>query len=353
MRHSSGKIKFIAAPQGSAEWLALRENGIGGSEIGGVLGQSDYMDPIKVYLSKIGEAESFKGNRFTRMGKIMEDMIAKLYCYWEDGGDADTMLINHEEGKKFRRVEKVNGYVLHEDYPWLYSSLDRKVVGDPRGIGIVETKNTTSTEKNRYTHGFNPSFFCQIQQQLLTSGVDFCDVAIMFDGNNFDVKPVGEDKEVQQLIIEESKVFWGKVLKARAIKQAFGITSYYGLNMDFIPEEKRQGVYMLMQLEPELTGTESEYKFLQTLVKPTPEYTEMPGTEEQLNLVKQYLSYGDNETAAKKAKVAVKEKLVLSLGGYHKAMWSAKEYISYKPKGKSYTFRVSPALDPSANDDNE
>jgi hypothetical protein len=352
MKPNRKHIKFIAAPQGSAEWLALRQNGLGGSEIGGVLGQSDYMDPIKVYLNKIGEAETFKGNRFTRMGKLLEDLIAYMYCYWDpESPDCETMLINEESGKKFRKVERVNGYITNEKYPWLYASLDRKIRGDKRGRGHLETKNTTGMEKNRYTHGFNPSFYCQIQQYLLLDEADYTDVAIYYDGNNFDVKPVYPDKEVQEIIIEKSKEFWVKVLQARAIKEHYGIGSYYGHHLDFIPEEQRAGVYDLMKLEPELTGTENEYKFLQDLVKPTPEYTEMPGTEEQLDLVHQYLRAGADKKKANTLQTAIKEKLVVSLGGYHQATWGPKESISYKPTTKGNRFRVSPALDPDASEE--
>lgn len=352
MKQNRKHIRFIAAPQGSPEWLALRQNGIGGSEIGGILGQSDYMDPIKVYLNKIGEAETFKGNRFTRMGKLLEDQIAYMYCFWNnDEPTCEAMLINEEEGKRFRKVERVNGYITNEKYPWLYASLDRKIRGDSRGRGHLETKNTTGMEKTRYTHGFNPAFYCQIQQYLLLDEAEYTDVAIFYDGNNFEVKPVYPDKAVQDLIIEESQKFWLKVCKAREIKKAYGIGSYYGTHLDFIPKEQQEGVYLLMQLEPELTGTENEYKFLQELVKPTPEYTEMPGTMEQLDLVREYLRFGADKKEATKMQTAVKEKLVLTLGGYHQATWGPKEYISYKPSGKTNRFRVSAGLDPDGGEE--
>lgn len=344
-------IRFVPAPQGSPEWLALRANGVGGSEIGGVLGQSEYLDPIKVYLNKIGEAESFKGNRFTRMGKILEDLIADMYCYWETDCDCDTMLINWENNRKLRRVERVNGYVVNDKYPWLYASLDRKIRGDSRGRGHLETKNTTGWEKDKYIHGFNPSFYCQVQQYLLLDEADFTDVAIYYDGNNFDVKPVYPDAEVQKLIIEESQKFWLRVEKAREIKKTFGITSYYGTNIDFIPEEQREGIYMLMQLEPELTGTETEYKFLQDLIKPTKEYTEMNGTDMQRQLVSQYLAHGVSKKTAQRLQTAIKEQLVVSLGGYHKAIWGGNEYISYAQSGKNMKFMVSKALTKALNPD--
>lgn len=346
MRKSRRHIRFIPAKQGSPEWLALRGNGIGGSEIGGVLSVADYVDPIKVYLSKIDEnADTFEGNRFSRFGKLLEDLIADMYQYWEADGDANIMLRNREERKKLRKVCRVNGYVVNDKYPWLYASLDRRIIGDPRGRGILETKNTTTMEKERYTHGFNKSFYCQVQQYLLLDEAEFADVGIYFDGNNFEVRPVEPDKDVQQLIVHESREFWLRVEKARAIKKQYGIQSYYGQHMDFIPDELREAVSMLQSLEPDLTGTENEYEFISKLVKPTPEFTEREATQEEYDRLFRYNKAGKLKKKIDGLQTAIKEELVLALGGYHLARFNEKQYFSFKPSEKQGPkFYVTPSL---------
>ncbi len=328
-------IHFIPCKQGSPEWLAHRKRGIGSSEVGGVCAQADYVDPIKVYLDKIGEqADTFTGNRFSRFGKALEDFIADCYCYWEADGDANLMLTNRDNRKKFRSVSTVNGIYWNEKYPWLFASLDRRILCDPRGRGILETKNTTTMEKDRYTHGFNKSFYLQVQEQLLVYEAEFADVAIYFDGNNFEVRPVEPDKEVQQYIVEETREFWLKVEKARAIKHEYGIQSYYGQHMDFIPEELREAVSMLQALEPELTGTENEYEFLSKLIKPTPEFTEREATPEEYDRLFRYNKAGKLKKKIEAVQTAIKEELVLALGGYHVARFNEKQYFSFKPSEK-------------------
>lgn len=346
-------IRFIKAPQRSPEWLALRKDGIGGSEIGAVLGIAEYSDPIKVFLEKIGEAPPFEGNRFTRMGRLKEDFIAHLYKFWDhDNPSCEQCLINEELGKRFNKIERVNGYIVNDKYPWLFASLDRKIVNDKRGRGHLETKNTTSQEKNRYAYGFNESFMAQVQHYLLIDEADYSDVAIHYDGNNFDVKPVLPIKELQDHIIQISFDFWhNKVLPARKIKEEAGIESYYGMHLDFVPREKQEAVYKLMQLEPELSGTEKEYEFIQKLVIPTAEFTEMKGTDEQYQLVLQYAEFVKQGKEAKRQATAIKEKLVLSLGGYHQASWGEREYISYKPTKRGPRFRVSPSLVPDETEE--
>lgn len=348
-------IRFIAAPQGSPEWLALRQNGIGASEIGGVLGQHDYMDPIKVYLTKVGEpgADTFEGNRFSRFGKVLEEHIANWYQYWEHGFDVNTMLLNIEKGNKQRRIRKVNGYYCNDRWPWLYASLDRIVWKDPRGRIVLETKNTTGMEKKRYTYGFNPAFYLQVQQQMMIFEADGADVGIYYDGNNFDVKTVEPDYDVQNLIAAESKNFWGNVLKAREVKRMYAIDSYYGQNMDFIPEEKREAVAMLQSFEPELTGSENEYEFIRKLVVPKDEFIAMEGTQEQWELLMARNKIKDSAKGLKKDEAAINAKLILSLGGYHQANFGddgAAGYFSYKPiKGGAKKLYVSPKI--SGGDD--
>jgi predicted phage-related endonuclease len=125
-------IQFI--PAVGDVWLAYRENGIGGSEMGAILGQADYTDPIKVYLEKIGEPVSgFQGNRFSRFGKLLEPTICDLYQYWDPAGDAELMLINKEEKTKHRKVKRVNGFIFNTKYPWLFASIDRQIMKDLDG----------------------------------------------------------------------------------------------------------------------------------------------------------------------------------------------------------------------------
>ena len=58
------------------QWLDFRMQGLGGSEIGGVFGQSKWDDAMKVHLNKTSEPmTSFSGNRFTKTGQWLEDHI--------------------------------------------------------------------------------------------------------------------------------------------------------------------------------------------------------------------------------------------------------------------------------------
>ena len=56
-------------------WLSMRGNSIGGSEIGAIAGFSSYGSALTVYNEKLGLVEKFKGNIHTLFGTRMEPMI--------------------------------------------------------------------------------------------------------------------------------------------------------------------------------------------------------------------------------------------------------------------------------------
>ena len=58
------------------KWLGLRTTGIGGSDVGAIMGLNKYASPLTVYLAK-KNVEGFKGNASTEWGHILEDPIRK------------------------------------------------------------------------------------------------------------------------------------------------------------------------------------------------------------------------------------------------------------------------------------
>jgi len=64
--------------QGSAEWLALRKDFIGGSEVATILKQNKNKSVSKLVLEKLG-FDPFKGNGITYWGTVFEELI-RLHC---------------------------------------------------------------------------------------------------------------------------------------------------------------------------------------------------------------------------------------------------------------------------------
>lgn len=342
------KKKWKLIPYDDREqWLAYRQNGIGGSEIGALLGIYKWSTPLDLYLEKIGENKAFVGNRFTRMGKYMENVIAYLYKYYPKDGDFEQCLLA-EESKTLQREVRVYPYIIvNESIPWLFGNIDRQVIKDDRGRGFLETKNTTSMEARQYVKQVNPSFFGQVHQYMFLGEFDFCDAAIFKDGNDLDILPIEPDDRWVEWIVQESFIFWEKVKKAREIKKKYGIVSYYGQHIDFIKPEHHGAIYELQSLEPEITDTKADNELIRELIVPRDEKLEMIGTDEQLQLAHEYNANNRGLAQINDRKAGIQARIIASLGGYHKANFESGGYISYAPNVKGvYSMRVEGVVTP-------
>ena len=65
--------RFIRVPQRSAEWLALRQQGIGASDVPAVLGLSPYKSRLTLWLEKRGEIDPVPVGAAADRGVILED----------------------------------------------------------------------------------------------------------------------------------------------------------------------------------------------------------------------------------------------------------------------------------------
>lgn len=72
-----GQHRHLPA-QGSAEWLKLRENFIGGSELSTILKKNKNKSVSKLVLEKLG-FDKFQGNAITAWGNVFEEMI-RQHC---------------------------------------------------------------------------------------------------------------------------------------------------------------------------------------------------------------------------------------------------------------------------------
>lgn len=72
-------VKIVFDPRTDDEerkqWLSMRGNSVGGSEVGAIAGFSKYASALTVFNDKLGLSEKFKGNIHTKFGNRMEPLI--------------------------------------------------------------------------------------------------------------------------------------------------------------------------------------------------------------------------------------------------------------------------------------
>ncbi|MBS5306453.1 lambda-exonuclease family protein [Clostridium sp.] len=175
------------------KWLKERQCGIGGSDVGAILGVNKYKTPFEVYLEKT--------EPITEVGEQSES------AYW---GDKFEEVVAKEfekrTGKKVRRDRK---HYKHKDYPFMVANIDRRVVGEN---AILECKTANQFLANDWEGEEIPaSYLLQVQHYLIVTGTELGYIAVLIGGQKFIWKEVQRDEELIEMIIEAEKDFWKMV----------------------------------------------------------------------------------------------------------------------------------------------
>lgn len=175
------------------EWLRERQKGIGGSDIGAILGLNKYKTAFEVYLEKtepilnIGEQSesAYWGDQF-------EEVVAKEF--------------EKRTGKKVRRDRR---HFQNKKYPFMIANIDRRVVGEN---SILECKTANQYLAKEWEEEEVPaSYLVQVQHYLAVTGAAKGYIAVLIGGQKFIWKEVERDDELIEYIIEAEKEFWKMV----------------------------------------------------------------------------------------------------------------------------------------------
>lgn len=104
------------------EWLALRRQSIGGSEVSSIVGLNPYGSAFTLWLERTGRKAPFEGNLRTRIGSALEDTVARLF-----------------EETSGIKVQRTNFIWYNSDFPHMHASPDRLAVSGKIGLEIKTT----------------------------------------------------------------------------------------------------------------------------------------------------------------------------------------------------------------------
>lgn len=194
-------MSLIPMPASRAEWLALRRQRIGASEVGALFGvQAPFQQSaFALHHIKAGAAEEpdISGPRLT-WGLKLEEVIATAAA--------------EEKGWTVRR-----GRYAVCDTCRLGASLDFEIEADPTGKnfgpGVMETKNVDWLQHRRtWTEGEPPPhILMQLQAQLMASGYTWGVVAGLVGGNDLQIYPYTAMPALHAEIKERVDEFWRRV----------------------------------------------------------------------------------------------------------------------------------------------
>lgn len=349
-------IKQVRIPLYAKEWHDFRYNtGFGGSDISAVvagynttIAELTYTPPLKYFLQMIGEnITQFTGNIASESGHFFEGVIIKWYRHYDlDNPDQMQMFANIKANKRINKVICPKVFVVNSKYPNLFYSPDahawKAYVGPKR---LVECKNTTSMEARRYENHVSPLFWLQVQMGLMVTELPCADLNILLDGRWLEVITIEPNHDAWDLIQTSAEDFWKKVLAARRIKEEYGISNYFGISPDYFSEKQLEGIELISQLEPDLTGTDVEMSMLKDMIRPSEEDNAMMGTEQQRSWCEQYVKIGENIGGMESNKKILYGELIRSLEGSNKADFNDGSFFSYKTNVKgARVLHVSPKV---------
>jgi len=175
------------------EWLRERQKGIGGSDVGAIMGVNQYKTAFNIYLEKTEPIiELEKQSEAAYWGDQFEEVVAKEF--------------EKRTGKKVRRDRR---HFQNKDYPFMVANIDRRVVGED---AILECKTANQyLAKEWESEEVPPSYLLQVQHYLAVTGASKGYIAVLIGGQKFIWKEIERDDELIEYIIEAEKEFWKMV----------------------------------------------------------------------------------------------------------------------------------------------
>lgn len=176
--------------------LLDRRTFIGGSDAPVIIGLSAWKSPYELYLEKTGQAPQPDLSEVERVqwGILLEDVVAKEFA--------------RRQGVKIQRVNKRQ---VSKKYPWMVAQIDRRIIGG----GILEVKTTDISQSTQWgledTEEIPPTYYVQVQHQLMVTEQEFAQVAVLIGGNRMKIYTIKRNDEYIALLAEAEKVFWYRV----------------------------------------------------------------------------------------------------------------------------------------------
>lgn len=186
----------IIRPKTHEEWLAIRQLGIGSSDVGTILGLNPYETPYQWWRQrKSGEskAETFA----MRAGHYLEDAVAR---FWVDA--TNRKVIKSSAGDWLYRSTEA---------PHLQASPDRLYwTSDSRKAkGILECKTTQRTID---ADDLPKTWFCQVQYQMGVAEIESASIAWLTAGREFGFRDLQFNPQFYKWLTEQVNEFWQRYI---------------------------------------------------------------------------------------------------------------------------------------------
>jgi putative phage-type endonuclease len=186
----------IIRPKDRTEWLALRTQGIGSSEVATIVGLNPWQTPYQLWRIKTGQDAPKPENFAMKAGHYLEDAVS---MFWQD-----------ETGREVIKRSAGDWIIQSNDSPFMQVSPDRTfwLTGEKKNEdnkGILECKTTQFTIDG---DDLPRHWFCQVQYQLGVAELQKGSLAWLTQGRQFGYKDIDFVPDFFAWLKDEVSRFW-------------------------------------------------------------------------------------------------------------------------------------------------
>lgn len=187
-----------------AAWLEERMKGVGGSDMGAILGVNPWTSPYRLWLEKTGREphEDISDKWSVVMGKALEPELRRrfrrLHPEWECHDGTGMSLVSRA-------------------HPVMHASLDGILWDDRRGFGVLEIKTANAANGRRDWHDADGNlkapdhYLAQMTHYLAVTGWSW-GVFYAYIGESEPVEVMVErDEDDISAVVNAAESFWGFV----------------------------------------------------------------------------------------------------------------------------------------------
>lgn len=188
-------------------WLENRRAGLGGSDIGAILGLSQYRTPVDVWMDKTGRSPGQDETLQMRFGSYAEEFVAQEY--------------SRMTGLGVQRFTKM----LHHPTAPLLGNIDRLVIPDGqkrashqseiRTDRLLECKTASAFSAYKPdewgeagSDAVPMSYLVQVATYRILTGCPHADLAVLFGNQEVRVYHLQHDMELEQMIVAKAGEWW-------------------------------------------------------------------------------------------------------------------------------------------------
>lgn len=193
------EIRFTGTPEEiSKAWHEQRDKGVGGSDVGVIMGVNTYKGIMTLWREKTGKAkpEDISHKPAVILGNAVEPALRDEYAY------------RHPNVK----VEEPQYMLQDDEHPWRQASLDGVLTYEDGRKEVLEIKTVGWPSVKYWEPDTVPiSYVCQVMHYMAVSGYRRAQLIAMIGNSRIIERTVERDELLIEMIEDAVDEFWNHV----------------------------------------------------------------------------------------------------------------------------------------------